>query len=263
MAEQPVIEVESVVTRFGSETVHRGISFSIPRGQVVALIGGSGSGKTTLLKEMLSLQRPTSGRIALFGQDIVGADEQELSELRKRFGVLFQYSALFSGLSAGDNVAIPLREQLKLPETMVGRLVALRLSLAGLDSAVAGKMPSELSGGMKKRVALARALALEPELLFLDEPTSGLDPIGARSFDNLVRTLCDGLGLTVFMVTHDLDSILSIADRVIVLDKGVLIADGPPESVRQVDHPWIRSYFSSRSTGSERVRSGAVESRRP
>jgi phospholipid/cholesterol/gamma-HCH transport system ATP-binding protein len=213
----------------------------------VALIGGSGSGKSTLLREILGLLRPASGSIYLFGQDIWNCDEQAHISLRKRYGVLFQSGALFSALTVGENVAVPLVEQTDLDESTISELVQLRLGLTGLSPETAKKMPSQISGGMRKRVALARALSLEPELLFLDEPTSGLDPINARAFDHLVKTLSHSLGLTIFMVTHDLDSIRLIADRILVLSKGRLIADGTEEEVLRSDDPWIEEYFSSRS----------------
>lgn len=244
--ERPIIEVRDIVTRFGATTVHNGISFDIQSGTVVAIIGGSGTGKSTLLREMIGLLRPTSGSVRLFGVSMWESSESELESVRRRFGVLFQNGALFSGLTSGENVAAPLKEQTDLSDELIESLVQLRLALTGLPADTCGKMPSELSGGMRKRVALARALALEPDLLFLDEPTSGLDPINARAFDNLIRTLCDSLGLTIVMVTHDLDSICSITDRVLALDSGKVLADGTAAEVAQVDHPWVRSYFSSR-----------------
>lgn len=244
--ERDVIEVNSIRTCFGSQIVHRNISFSIKTGQIVALIGGSGCGKSVLLREIIRLQHPSDGEIYLFGQDVWKANDSQMNQLRERFGVLFQNSALFSSLTVAQNIAVPLLEQGKFDKEFILEIVKLRLALSGLSLQVASKKPSELSGGMKKRVALARALALEPELVFLDEPTSGLDPVSARSFDSLVRTLCDSLNLTVFMVTHDLDSIEGIADRIIVLGDGVVIADGDLESVKNVEHPWIQEYFSTR-----------------
>ncbi len=247
MASPAVIKVQNLETRFNGAYVHRGLTFSIARGTVAAVIGGSGCGKSTLLREIIGLLRPSAGEVSLFGVDVWRASAEELQQLRRRFGVLFQNGALFSALTAGENVALPLIEQMKLQPELVGELVQLRLSLVGLSADAAQKMPSELSGGMRKRVALARAMALEPELLFLDEPTSGLDPITARGFDRLVKTLSDSLGLTVFMVTHDLDSIRSVAERLIVLEAGQILADGSFDEVRRVDHPWIQTYFSSRA----------------
>ncbi|MCW5626586.1 MAG: ATP-binding cassette domain-containing protein [Burkholderiales bacterium] len=243
----PLIEVESIVTRFGAQTVHDGVSFEVARGQVVALIGGSGTGKSVLLREIIGLQRPTSGRIRLFGTDVWSSDADALARLRRRFGMMFQDGALFSSLTVAQNVATPLKEHARVPPDLMDSLVQLRIALAGLPPDAAGKMPSQLSGGMRKRAAIARALALEPEVLFLDEPTSGLDPITARTFDRLLRFLCDDLGITVFLVTHDLDTLLGIVDRLIVLSNGKVLADGPVAQVMQVDDPWLQSYFSVRT----------------
>jgi phospholipid/cholesterol/gamma-HCH transport system ATP-binding protein len=249
----PVIEVDAIVTRFDTQTVHDSVSFSVPRGQIAALIGGSGSGKTVLLREIIGLHRPTSGRVRLLGTDVWSAPEEELAALRQRFGMLFQDGALFSSLTVAQNVATPLIEHARVPAHLLGPLVRLRIALAGLPVEAATKMPSELSGGMRKRAAVARALALEPEVLFLDEPTSGLDPITARAFDRLLRFLCDDLGLTILVVTHDLDTLLGIVDRTIVLADGKVIADGPVKEVMRVDDPWLQSYFRVRTmlVGSE------------
>jgi len=242
-----VLAVDSVVTRFGSDLVHDGVSFSVRSGEVVALIGGSGTGKSVLVKEIIGLLRPTAGSINLLGTEVWRSDPEALSALRRRFGMLFQDGALFSSLTVAENLAVPFREHTDVAPDLVSALVGFKLSLVGLAPETGAKMPAELSGGMRKRVALARALALEPEILFLDEPTSGLDPIGARRFDGLVRVLSEGLGLTVFIVTHDLDTLLSIIDRVVVLSEGKVIADGPVDEVRRLDHPWIRDYFSARA----------------
>ncbi|MEZ5729471.1 MAG: ATP-binding cassette domain-containing protein [Burkholderiaceae bacterium] len=240
------IAVDGLVTRFGSKTIHDGVSFSIARGELVALIGGSGTGKSVMLREIIGLLRPSEGRVRILGTDVWSASRTEMAALRRRFGMMFQDGALFSSLSVGANVATPLLEHTSTPPDLVDALVGLRLSLAGLSPAAASLMPSELSGGMRKRAAIARALALEPEILFLDEPTSGLDPITARAFDRLLAFLCRDLGITVLLVTHDLDTLSGIVERVIVLGEGKLIADGPIDTVRAVDHPWIRSYFSAR-----------------
>jgi phospholipid/cholesterol/gamma-HCH transport system ATP-binding protein len=242
-----VIEVESIVTRFGAEAIHNGVSFSIGRGELVALIGGSGTGKSVLLKETIGLLRPTAGRIRMLGTEVWQTDALHMNSLRQRFGMLFQDGALFSALTVAENIALPLREHAHLEASTIAALVGLKLSLVGLSHTTCRKSPAQLSGGMRKRVALARALALEPEVLFLDEPTSGLDPVSARAFDRLLRTLTDSLGLTVLMVTHDLDTLLSIADRAIALGDGKVIADGPTSAVAQAGHPWIRQYFAARS----------------
>ena len=242
-----VIEVDSIVTRFGAQTVHNGVSFSVPRGQIAAVIGGSGSGKSVLLREIIGLQRPTEGRVRVLATDVWDASEDELAALRRRFGMMFQDGALFSSLTVAQNVATPLIEHANVPPHLLGPLVRLRIALAGLPVEAATKMPSELSGGMRKRAAVARALALEPEVLFLDEPTSGLDPITAREFDRLLRFLCDDLGLTILLVTHDLDMLLGIVDRAIVLSGGKVIADGTVKEVMEVDDPWLQSYFRVRT----------------
>jgi phospholipid/cholesterol/gamma-HCH transport system ATP-binding protein len=242
-----VLQVDSVLTRFGRNTVHDGVSFRVRRGEVVALIGGSGTGKSVLLKEMIGLMRPTAGRIALLGQDVWSATEAQLNALRRRFGMLFQDGALFSSLSVAENIAVPFREHTEVSEETLAPLVGFKLSLVGLAPDTGSKTPAQLSGGMRKRVALARALALEPEVLFLDEPTSGLDPIGARAFDSLIRALADSLGLTVFIVTHDLDTLLSIIDRTIALAGGKVIADGPVAEVARSADPWLQSYFAARA----------------
>ena len=242
----PVVEVDGIVTRFGAHTVHDGVSFGVQPGTLVALIGGSGTGKSVLLREMVGLHRPTGGRVRLLGTDMWHAPAAEVDATRRRFGMMFQDGALFSSLSVAQNVAVPLTEHTRVRGPMLDALVALRLRQAGLPADAGVRMPSELSGGMRKRAALARAIALEPEILFLDEPTSGLDPITARHFDALVRSLVDNLGLTVFLVTHDLDTLLGVVDRLLVLARGALLADGPVAEVMRHEDPWLREYFSVR-----------------
>jgi phospholipid/cholesterol/gamma-HCH transport system ATP-binding protein len=245
--DRTVVEVDAIVTRFEDQTVHESVSFSVERGTLVALIGGSGTGKSVLLREIIGLQRPTAGRIRLLGTDVWTSSEDELDSVRRRFGMMFQDGALFSSLTVWQNVAVPLIEHAEVPRPLLNPLVKLRIAQAGLGPDAAEKMPSELSGGMRKRAAIARALALEPEVLFLDEPTSGLDPMTARGFDRLVRSLVDDLGITVFLVTHDLDTLLTVVDRIIVLARGTVIADGTARDVMAVDDDWIRSYFSVRT----------------
>ena len=244
---QEILAVERIVTRLGGQTIHDGVSFRVRPGEVVALIGGSGSGKSVLLREIIGLLRPSAGSVRLFDTEVWQASAAELNALRRRFGMLFQGGALFSSLSVAENVAVPFRENTDLPMDLVWPLVGFKLALVGLPAEVGAKAPAQLSGGMRKRVALARALALEPEILFLDEPTSGLDPVGARAFDELVRVLADSLGLTVFVVTHDLDMLVNIVERVIVLSQGRVIADGPVSAVREADDPWLREYFAARA----------------
>ncbi len=249
--QEPVIEVDAVVTRFDTQTVHDGVSFSVARGTLVALIGGSGSGKSVLLREIIGLQRPTAGSVRLLGTDMWTSAPDELDAVRRRFGMMFQDGALFSSLSVAQNVAVPLHEHTRLSKATIDGLVALRLLQAGLPADAGAKMPSELSGGMRKRAAVARAIALEPEVLFLDEPTSGLDPITARGFDRLVRSLVDDLGLSVFLITHDLDTLHGVVDRLIVLANGHVLADGAVKEVMAVDDDWIREYFAVRRMPSD------------
>jgi phospholipid/cholesterol/gamma-HCH transport system ATP-binding protein len=243
----PIIEVRNVSTVLGGKQIHDGVSLTVQPGEVLALIGGSGMGKSVLLREIIGLQKPTTGSIRLFGEPVWEIPAVRMRALRKRFGVLFQDGALFSSLTVEQNVATPLREHTDLPLLECLKLARLKLSLVGLPADAATKRPSELSGGMRKRVALARALALDPELLFLDEPTSGLDPISGRAFDHLIRLLSDSLGLTVFLVTHDLDTLLSIIDRVIVLSDGKVLGDGPVGMLKTIDDPWLKNYFSARA----------------
>jgi phospholipid/cholesterol/gamma-HCH transport system ATP-binding protein len=242
-----ILQVEGLHTHLDDQWLHRGLNFSIGRGEVVALIGGSGTGKSVLLRHCIGLTRPSQGSVKLFGENICTLPPEQLNRVRSRYGVLFQEGALFSSLTVAENVAAPLNEHAHLPPRLRNELVAMKIRLAGLPMDAAGKRPSELSGGMKKRAALARALALEPELLFLDEPTSGLDPISAREFDHLLRVLCDSLGLTALMATHDLDTLWGMVDRVIVLHGGRVIADGPVKEVAELDHEWVRKYFSAHS----------------
>lgn len=245
----PLLHVDDVHTRMSGRWLHEGVSFDIGRGEVVALIGGSGTGKSVLLRECIGLLRPASGQVRLFGEDIWGLDQAALNRVRSRFGVLFQEGALFSSLTVAENVAAPLDVHCRLPRRLRDEVVALNIRLAGLPMDAADKRPSELSGGMKKRAGLARALVLEPELLFLDEPTSGLDPISAREFDHLLRVLCDSLGLTALLATHDLDTLWGMVDRVIVLHRGRVIANGPVDQVSKLDQEWIQAYFSAHSGG--------------
>jgi len=243
--DSPALAVTGLRTHLGGRWLHEDVNFQLRRGEVAALIGGSGTGKTVLLRECIGLHRPSAGQVEVLGHDLWRLKGPALNRVRQRFGVLFQEGALFSSLTVAQNVAAPLMEHTRLPRFLRDEVAQLRIRLAGLPPDAAQKRPAELSGGMKKRAALARALALEPELLFLDEPTSGLDPISARAFDRLLRTLCDSLGLTALLTTHDLDTLWGLVDRVIVLHSGRVIADGPVHEVARTDHEWIRSYFSS------------------
>ena len=240
------IIVDKVVTRIGEQLIHNEVTFAIERGVVAAVIGSSGCGKSVLLREIVGLLRPTGGVISLLGYRVHELSTGELQRLRRRVGMLFQFGALFSALSVYDNIALPLREFTLLPERIVREVVAVKACLAGFPLESLGKRPSELSGGMVKRAALARALALDPELLLLDEPTSGLDPITARRFDELIATLSHTLGLTVLMVTHDLDSLFGITQQLIVLTNHRVAGSGAVAEVSRIDDPWIREYFSTR-----------------
>ena len=251
-ASAPVIEIRGLHTRFGSTVIHRGIDLDVAAGQTLGLVGGSGSGKTTLLREIVGLLVPDSGTVKLFGHSILSADREIRRQVRRRFGMLFQQGALFSALSVFDNIAFPLRELRALDEAMIRELVLLKLGMVELEPHHACLMPAELSGGMVKRVALARALALEPELLVLDEPTAGLDPDLAESFVQLIGTLQKELGFTVVMVTHDLDTLAGLASHVAVLAEQRIIACGRPVEILAVDHPFIRNFFSSEYAGANK-----------
>lgn len=243
--EEVVIELRHVTTRFGNQVVHDDLSFDVRRGEVLALVGGSGSGKTTLVREMLQLQRPTSGSIHVFGVDLANVDEEESRALKRRIGVLFQRGALFGSLTVCENVALPLREHTTLGEFLIDELSRLKIALVGLPPDAGAKTPSQLSGGMVKRAGLARALALDPELLLLDEPTSGLDPVGARALDGLVLDLHRALGLTVVLVTHDPDAVRILADRVAMLGRGTLLAIGTVQELENSPDAAVREYFES------------------
>lgn len=252
-----VVEIDSLQTRFGEQVVHERIDLRVRRGDLVALVGGSGSGKSVLLREIIGLHRPSAGRVRLLGTDVWRAGEAQLEALRRRIGVMFQDGALFSSLDVAGNVATPMREQGGVPEAMIAPLVRLRISMAGLPPEAAAKMPAQLSGGMRKRAAIARALALEPEVLFLDEPTSGLDPVTARTLDALLASLNRDLGITIVLVTHDIDTLLTIARRMVVLRGGRIVADGPPEEVSRADDEWIRAWFGSRRMAAPLQRSAS------
>jgi phospholipid/cholesterol/gamma-HCH transport system ATP-binding protein len=240
--ETTVVRVRGLRTRFGPQVVHDGLDLEVQGGEVFGIVGGSGSGKSVLLRCILGLLRPERGEIEVLGQEIGRLAERERHELQARQGVLFQGGALFSSLTVAENIQTPLRERLRLSDELLRQLTKLKLDLVGLPHDACHKYPAELSGGMRKRAGLARALALDPEILFLDEPTAGLDPIGAAAFDRLIGGLQLSLGLTVVMVTHDLDSLAAICDRVAALvDKRAVV--GTLEELRNLDHPWLRAYF--------------------
>lgn len=240
---EPVIEVQDLCKRYGNHVIHDRLDLTVRRGEIVALVGGSGSGKTTLIRQIIGLESPTSGHIKAFGYDITMIDRRTASLLRRRSGMLFQRGALFSAMTVFDNIAQPLRELHTLSEDLIRDVVMYKLEMVGLSTRQATRMPAELSGGMIKRVGIARAIALEPELLFLDEPTAGLDPQASDEFVDMIRGLHRSLGLTVVMVTHDLDTVMMLSTHVAVLaDKKVLI-NAPVEAVVKVDHPFIEHFF--------------------
>jgi phospholipid/cholesterol/gamma-HCH transport system ATP-binding protein len=241
-ATEVVIAVRDIVNRFGTQVVHDGVSFEVCAGEIFGIVGSSGSGKSVLLKTMLGLRTPDAGVIEVEGKDITHMSNQELRDVKRRYGVTFQQGALFSSLNVAENITLPVVETMRLEESTLAELVELRLRMVGLPPETARKYPSQLSGGMVKRVALGRALALDPVLLFLDEPTAGLDPIAAHEFDELVLYLRKSLGLTVVMVTHDLDTLARTCDRVAVLVDRKVIVD-TLEGIVANDHPWIREYF--------------------
>jgi phospholipid/cholesterol/gamma-HCH transport system ATP-binding protein len=237
-----VISVRGLRTQFGRQVIHDALDLEVRRGEVLGVVGGSGTGKSVLLRTIVGLNRPRAGTIVVFEEDTGKLSEAEQRRLLARCGVLFQAGALFSSLTVAQNIQVPMKEHTDLPRELMAELTALKIELVGLAAEAGGKYPSEISGGMRKRVGLARALALDPEILFLDEPTAGLDPIGAAAFDQLIRSLQQSLGLTVFMVTHDLDSLATICDRIAVLvDKRIKV--GAMAELLQDDHPWIREYF--------------------
>ena len=251
-----VLELQGVQTRFGDFVVHENLDLEVRRGEVLALVGGSGSGKTTLLQEMIMLRRPSGGDIRMLGLDVLRAGEGERQALRRRFGVLFQHGALFSGLSLLQNIGVPLREHTDFAPEFIDQLAYLKLRQVGLAAEAAHRYPAELSGGMIKRAGLARAMALDPELLFLDEPTSGLDPASADAFDALLLRLKQWLGLTVVMITHDPDSLWQVADRVAVLGEKRIVAVGAMGELAAVEHPAVREYFEGARAGRARADRG-------
>ncbi|HSG35714.1 MAG TPA: ATP-binding cassette domain-containing protein [Sphingomonadaceae bacterium] len=239
------IVVEGLVNCFGSQVVHEDLSLKVRRGEILGVVGGSGTGKSVLMRSIIGLQLPEAGQIEVFGRSIADHHEEAEIDIRSRWGVLFQGGALFSTLTVGENVEVPLREFYpEITAELRREIASYKVRLSGLAEGTASKFPSQLSGGMKKRAGLARALALDPELLFLDEPTAGLDPVGAAAFDKLTRELADILGLTVFLITHDLDTLHEICDRIAVLADKKVIAVGTIPELLATDHPWIQEYFA-------------------
>jgi phospholipid/cholesterol/gamma-HCH transport system ATP-binding protein len=239
----PVVEITGLWTKYGRTVVHQDLNLEIEQGEIMSIVGGSGTGKTTLLRQMLGLERPARGCVRVFGEDISEIDSDQLQQLRNHWGMLFQQGALYSALTVFENIAQPMRELHVLPDELVRDAVLLKMNMVGLGPEQANKMPSDLSGGMVKRVALARALALEPKLLFLDEPTAGLDPDLSEAFVALIKALHRELGLTVVMVTHDLDTLFALSTRIAVLAEKHVIALGPLQDLLKVDHPFIKEFF--------------------
>jgi phospholipid/cholesterol/gamma-HCH transport system ATP-binding protein len=238
-----VLSARGVTVGFGEKLILENLDLDVHRGEILGFVGASGAGKSVLLRTVLGLNRKSAGEIKLFGVDVDEADEDAKMRIDMRLGVLFQQGALFSALSVRENIQVPMREYLDLSQRLMDELAMLKVELVGLPPDAAGKFPSELSGGMIKRAALARALSLDPEIVFLDEPTSGLDPIGASEFDELVAKLRDTMGLTVYMVTHDLDSLFSVCDRVAVLGNRKVLVEGTIEDMLASEEPWVKSYF--------------------
>ena len=249
MPEQSVIKVRDLVVGFGHQTVLDHLSLDVREGEILGVVGASGAGKSVLLRAIIGLLPKRHGSIEVLGVELDRANEAERRALERRWGILFQQGALFSSLTVRENIQFPMRENLAMSQRLLDEMALAKLEMVGLSRDDASKYPSELSGGMTKRVALARALALDPEIVFLDEPTSGLDPISAGDFDELIRTLQQTLGLTVFMVTHDLESLYTACDRIAALADGKVVAEGPVETMLECDHPWVKTYFQGKRGG--------------
>jgi phospholipid/cholesterol/gamma-HCH transport system ATP-binding protein len=250
---QPIIRVRGLLNRFGTQTVHENLDLDVWPGEILGVVGGSGSGKSVLMRSIIGLQHPTDGDVEVLGRSVIGGDATQDQDLTRQWGVLFQGGALFSGLTVAENIQVPIREYFTLSQTLMDEIAAFKIAMVGLPSEAGPKYPSELSGGMKKRAALARALALDPRLLFLDEPTAGLDPIAADGFDTLIRTLAETMQLTVFLITHDLDTLHAICDRVAVIAEKRIIATGTVAELSRFEHPWVQDYF-----GGPRGRAAAI-----
>ncbi|KAB7649002.1 ABC transporter ATP-binding protein [Polymorphobacter fuscus] len=238
------IRVRGLRNAFGDQVIHDGLDLDVRAGEIIGIVGGSGTGKSVLMRAIIGLQRPAAGTIEIFGEDVAELDAAAARDLRRRWGVLFQDGALFSSLTVAENVEVPMREFLGLPEAIMDELAGYKVAMVGLPPEAGPKFPNELSGGMRKRAGLARALAIDPQLLFLDEPTAGLDPISAAAFDDLIRELRDALALTVFLITHDLDTLHAICDRVAVIADRKVLAVGTIPELLTFDHPWVKSYFT-------------------
>jgi len=240
-----VITIRGLRNSFGDQVIHQDLNLDVKRGEILGVVGGSGTGKSVLMRSIIGLQTPDSGDVEVLGENMIGKEEDEAKNIRRRWGVLFQNGALFSTLTVAENVEVPIREYFPfIKEQLLDEIAGYKIAMSGLPANAGPKYPSELSGGMRKRAGLARALALDPELLFLDEPTAGLDPIGAAAFDELIEGLKEKLELTVFLITHDLDTLWAICDRVAVLADQKVVAVGTIEELLALDHPWIQEYFN-------------------
>ena len=238
-----IIGVKDLTVRFGEATVLENLNLDVKQGEIIGVVGGSGTGKSVLLRSITGLLTPSAGRIEIFGEDTARLSTAERAAMEERWGVLFQDGALFTSLTVAQNVAVPLREHLDMPEALMAEIAAYKISMVGLSPDAGPKYPSELSGGMRKRAGLARSLALDPEILFLDEPTAGLDPIGAAAFDELIKQLQETLNLTVFLVTHDLDTLHAVCNRIAVLAERRVLVVGEMSDMLKVEHPWVQEYF--------------------
>ncbi len=242
---EPIITVRGLKNSFGDQLVHEELDLDVRRGEILGVVGGSGTGKSVLMRSIIGLQVPEAGEIEVLGENMVGRSEDEAKNIRRRWGILFQNGALFSTLTVAENVEVPIREYFPhIKPPLLDEIASYKIAMSGLGADAGPKYPAELSGGMRKRAGLARALALDPELLFLDEPTAGLDPIGAQAFDELIKSLQKRLDLTVFLITHDLDTLYAICDRVAVLADRKVIAIGTIAELLALDHPWIQEYFN-------------------
>jgi len=242
--EKPVIVIRGLDNSFGEQIIHQNLDLDVRRGEILGVVGGSGTGKSVLMRSIIGLQTPAEGTIDVLGESMIGREEDEAKNIRRRWGILFQNGALFSTLTVAENVEVPLREYFHFSQTLMDEIASYKIAMSGLPADAGPKYPAELSGGMIKRAGLARALALDPELLFLDEPTAGLDPISAQNFDELILSLRGKLDLTVFLITHDLDTLYAICDRVAVLADRKVVAVGTIEQLLALDHPWIQEYFN-------------------
>jgi phospholipid/cholesterol/gamma-HCH transport system ATP-binding protein len=244
VAEDAIIRVRGLRNGFNGQIVHDGLDLDVRRGEIIGVVGGSGTGKSVLMRSIIGLQQPLEGEVLVFGEPTLDRDEEEVKDVRRRWGILFQGAALFSTLTVAENIQVPIKEYYpRVDQQLLDEIASYKVVMCGLPPEAAPKFPSELSGGMKKRAGIARALALDPELLFLDEPTAGLDPIGAAAFDQLIKELRDALGLTVFLITHDLDTLYAICDRIAVLADQKVIAVGTIPELLALDHEWIQEYF--------------------